>query len=112
VNEFNLVEFPNGSKYIPKNKGAEKMFAGHGISGTYKKVKYGVRFCDAENNPFLFLVCNKDGERFFVSCSSQLGKVWYMYSTSESTEKKVGLDSLSYMEKSELAKRIAKELGY
>lgn len=57
-------------------------------AGTFRVRKDGILFSDLTGEPRLYLVANRHGERFFVSCSRQSdGKTRYMYSTSTLDER-------------------------
>ena len=95
-----LITFPNGSCYVPSNRElVNSLFApinGQTASGTFKVLSNGIRFHQANGEPFLFLVANKHSERFFVSCSRQSnGQIRYHYSTSSTDAKTLGLPESS-----------------
>lgn len=81
-------------------------------SGFFKVRKNGVLFLDLDGNPFAFLVANKHGERFFVTCrkTDETGELRFMYSLCLTDLKKLGLEHLSFLKKMETAERIWREV--
>lgn len=75
-------------------------------SGTYKVKPKGIMFFDLKGEPQAFLVANQYGERFFVDCwrAEVKGKrrLTYLYSTTQSTQKFLGIEGLSYTQQHEL----------
>jgi hypothetical protein len=65
-------------------------------SGTYKVRKGGVLFLNAKGEPFAFLVANRHGERFFVSCSKQEGGIFYMFGLADLDKALLGLSGYGY----------------
>jgi len=65
----------------------------HTASGVFKVRKNGILFLGGDGDPFAFLVANRFGERFFVSCrKNELGKgIRFFFSLMESDEKKLGV---------------------
>jgi len=62
-------------------------------SGVFKVRKNGILFLGGDGNPFAFLVANRFGERFFVSCrKNELGKgIRFFFSLTVSDEKRLGM---------------------
>lgn len=79
---------------------------GKTAAGFYNKRARGILFSRPSGEPWFFLVANKWGERFFVSCGQVNGRVFYMHSMSERDEQAVGIDGLKYSQQRELAKSI------
>lgn len=84
---------------------------GRTAAGFYKKRSAGVLFSRPSGEPWFFLVANKWGERFFVSCGQVNGRTVFMHSMSERDEQAVGIDGLKYSEKGELAESIWNSLN-
>lgn len=74
--------------------------------GFYRKRRNGVMFFKPDGEPFAFLVANKYGERFFVTCSKVSGKTWFSYALTEADEKRIGLSGATYRAKIETAERV------
>ena len=79
-------------------------------SGTIQKMRNGVLFLDDKKKPFMFLVNNKYGERFFVSATEVEGKIHYMYGLSEYDARIAGIHELGYSGERELADQIVEQL--
>ena len=81
-------------------------------SGFFKVRKNGVLFLAADGNPFAFLVANKHGERFFVTCrkAAETGRLRYMYTLVESDIQKLGLVGVAFAKKVEIAERIWRDV--
>lgn len=76
---------------------ASLFHSGGTSSGCFKVTSKGVLFMLPDGSPFAFLVANRHGERFFVSCSRQSdGRVRYMYSTALRDEARLGLAGMGY----------------
>ena len=77
-------------------------------SGLFKVRKNGVLFLGGDGTPFAFLVANRFGERFFVSCSKNENPkgIRYLYSLMDSDKLKLGLNGLGYMNELEVASRV------
>ena len=77
-------------------------------SGIFKVRKNGILFLGGDGNPFAFLVANRFGERFFVSCSKNENPkgIRYLYSLMDSDKLKLGLNGLGYMNELEVASRV------
>ena len=78
--------------------------------GVIRKHKGGFAFLDDNKEPFMFLVDNKYNEQFFVTCHKVEGKTRFLFSTTEATGKRMGLDKLGHKETDELAKSLAIQL--
>ena len=66
-------------------------------NGTYKVKRNGILFSKANGEPFAFLVANRHGERFFVSCSRQEdGKIRYMFGISKREEMLLGIREMGW----------------
>ncbi len=85
---------------------------GRTASGFYKTRKTGVAFHKADGALFAFLVCNRHGERFFVSASTDSGRPRYMFSTSTPDEERLGIAGLGWTAQHDEAARIATQLGF
>ena len=82
MNVQKIVGFPSGAWFAPSLSAlASSLFQSGGTaSGFFKVRKHGVLFCRGNGNPWFFLVANKHGERFFVSCGRQSdGRTVYMH---------------------------------
>lgn len=75
-------------------------------ANTYKARKRGIMFFDEQGEPFAFLVANRHGERFFVSCFNTCEGVRYMYALTSAATEKMGLAELSYREEKETAYKV------
>jgi len=81
-------------------------------SGTFKIRKNGILFCKPNGDPFAFLVINKFGERFFVTCSKQPdGRIRYMFGLCELDKAALGLASLGFTAERNEAERVADSLN-
>jgi len=80
-------------------------------SGVFKLRKNGVLFLGGDGNPFAFLVANRFGERFFVSCrKNEFGKgIRYLFSIMDSDEKRLGMPE-SKREQYAIAARLWNEI--
>lgn len=79
--------------------------------GAIRKMKGGFLFMDDTKKPFMFLVNNKHGERFFVSATEVEGKIHYMYGLSEYDSRIAGIHELGYLGEIELANQIVEQLN-
>lgn len=97
--EFNGRTFAkNDAEFV-----ASLFNSGGTCSGFYKRRKDGIALYDMQNNPRVFLVSNKFGERFSVSMTrNSAGKLFYMHGLSESDALFVGTDTLGYAEEKTL----------
>ncbi len=83
------------------------LFEGGGTAnGTFKVRKDGVLFLNAKGEPFAFLVANRHGERFFVSCSKREGGIFYMFGLADSDASLLGISSLGYKARGDEAIRV------
>jgi hypothetical protein len=81
---------------------------GRTASGTFRKLSGGILFRDLKGEKRAFLVMNKQGEKFFVSCfQDEKGKTFFMNALSSNDERFLGIHGLSFSEKSILAHNIA-----
>ena len=80
-------------------------------SGVFKVRKNGILFLSGDGNPFAFLVANRFGERFFVSCrKNELGKgIRYFFSITDADEKRLGMPE-SIQGKDAIASRLWNEI--
>jgi hypothetical protein len=80
-------------------------------SGVFKVRKNGILFLGGDGNPFAFLVANRFGERFFVSCrKNELGKgIRFFFSLMQSDEKRLGMPE-SKREQHAIAARLWDEI--
>jgi len=109
-----FIRLPSGSLYVKKDSMiAETLFCRGGTArGTFKRLKRGIKFFDQHGKEQFFLVDNAHNEQFFVSCwkgETSGGKTRYMYSTSESDEKAIGIHGMSYGDACRYAEKLAKE---
>jgi len=82
MNVQKIVGFPSGAWFAPSLSAlASSLFQSGGTaSGFFKVRKHGVLFHHGNGEPFVFLVANKHGERFFVSCGRQSdGRTVYLH---------------------------------
>lgn len=80
------VRFPSGVCFSPsKSALVSSLFnPGGTASGFFKMRANGILFCRGNGDAWFFLVANKHGERFFVTCGKQSdGRTVYMHSLSE-----------------------------
>ena len=80
------------------------------IDGVYKRSSRGITFYDPAGEPFGFLVTNRHGERFFVTCSLNAGKIYYMHSTCSITERRLGISDMGLIDQRDLADLIVDTL--
>ena len=83
----------------------------HTASGIFKVRKNGILFLSGDGTPFAFLVANRFGERFFVSCrKNELGKgIRYFFSIMDADEKRLGMPE-SIQGKHAIASRLWNEI--
>jgi len=72
-------------------------------NATYERRAGGILFRDADRTPFAFLVANRHGERFFVSCHLTAHGLRYLFSTCADDERRLGIATLGYGERQRLA---------
>lgn len=84
-----------------------KPHEGKTASGTFQKLENGILFKDIKGEKRAFLVMNKHGEKFFVSCCDIKGKVSFSFSLSDPDENFLGISGLSHSEETLLAEKIA-----
>lgn len=77
-------------------------------SGIFKVRKNGILFLGGDGTPFAFLVANRFGERFFVSCSKNENPkgIRYLYSLMDSDKLKLGFNGIGYKNELEIASRV------
>jgi hypothetical protein len=112
-NESVIINIGNAA-FTTKEKLIDTLFHpinGKTADGFYKKRARGILFSRPSGEPWFFLVANKWGERFFVSCGQVNGRTVYMHSMSERDEQAVGIDGLRYSQKGELAGAIWNSLS-
>ncbi len=86
---------------------------GRTANGYCVKRKGGVAFHKPDGEIFAFLVCNRHGERFFVSVGTNgAEQTVYMHSTSSADEARLGLAGLRYLAQHDEASRVASLLGF
>ena len=69
-----------------------KPVEGKTLDGIYKKRKHGIALNRGDGSPWMFLVANRWGERFFVSAHRlENGKTWYSNSLKKLDEAAIGL---------------------
>ena len=73
---------------------------------SYKMRKRGILFYNEKAEPFLYLCANSESSPFFVSCSINNNKIYYMNSTSSLDDKKLGFDKMAYSARINLAREI------
>lgn len=98
--------------YFSENKKSlvQSLFSpinGRTASGTWQKLKGGILFRDPKGEKRAFLVINKWGEKFFVSCYEQNAKTFYMNALSTKDEEFLGLKGATMSEESRIAETIA-----
>ena len=79
--------------------------SGGTCNGTFHVRKGGILFKNAKGENFAFLVANRHGERFLVSCSDHNGKTVYHYALSDADAVTLGVSSLKYSEQHSEAER-------
>lgn len=94
----------------------DSLFSGPSTaSGTYEVRKNGILFRDLKGHARAFLVANKQGERFFVSCSESVSKagrkaIRYMNALCALDELFLGVRGVSYCEEHYLASSLWEQL--
>lgn len=111
-----IIETAPGIYFCRTSKEAtETLFKprnGRTASGFYKPRKGGFLLHDMAGKPFAFLVNNRHGERFFVSCSRHDdGRIHFAFALSSLDEKRLGIETLSYSEERDLAESICTTLA-
>ena len=82
---------------------------GRTLDGIYKKRKNGIALNRPDGEPWMFLVANRWGERFFVSATRlDDGKTWYSYGLSKKDEKFI---SEGYLERCQIAEKVWQEVN-
>lgn len=102
------ITFPSGVWFAPSSRNlVSSLFAPGGTaSGTYKLRKGGIMFYCGNGDPWFFLVANRHGERFFVSCGKQSdGRTVYFHALSTLDEEALGVGD-SIRKECELAESI------
>lgn len=86
----------------------ESLFnAGGTASGMFRVRKGGILFLSGKGEPFAFLVANRHGERFFVSCSRHdNGKIVYAFGLGSGDESALGLSGMGYSAQGAEASRV------
>ena len=100
--QFNNIQFIKLSK-----NSNETTLVDNNAQFFYKATKKGVKFFDKDKNIFAYLAVH-EGTPFFVSASDYDGKTRYMYSTTKTTEKMLGLENLTFRQGQDAAEK-AKE---
>ena len=102
----------NGNTFTTAGDFIETLFSpinGKTAAGFYAKKKNGILFHKPDGSPWFFLVANKHGERFFVSCGTANNRLFYMNALCSSDEKQLGIEGMKYSEEIALAERIWEE---
>lgn len=112
--QIKRVTFPSGIYFVRTDKDViNSLFEDkQTASGTFKRFKRGVMFYDMQKNPLFYLVCNKYGERFFVSCGKHNGKTFYMHALTNTTEKLLGFDTMKYSDEAYFARSIGTDFDF
>jgi hypothetical protein len=77
-----------------------------GPAGFWDHHQDGVLLMDRDRKPFAYVVNNRQGERFFVSCSqNDDGKVWFMHGLDERAAARLGLPD-SYLGRLDVARTV------
>jgi len=80
-------------------------------TGTFKKRKWGILFLE-NDVPFAYMVANKYGERFFVTCSlHDDNRIHYMYGLADSDKEKLGLADFTFSQERSEAEKIWENLS-
>ncbi|MGF6281808.1 hypothetical protein ABH908_000159 [Pseudomonas frederiksbergensis] len=100
-----------GKKWIPAAKviAETDTKADSSVSGFYKRLNAGIRFYGLDGELFACLITNRHGV-FFVTAHTTPEGTWFMHSTSEHTERMLGIEGLGYMAQKDLEQRIVDEL--
>lgn len=100
-----------GARFVDK-KLAVAAGAASEFRGTFQKRRTGVLFETKDGKPFAFLVANRHGERFFVTCSRQEdGRIRYMFSLCSLDARVLGFEGESYTQERDVAQRVWGELS-
>lgn len=80
--------------------------------GYYRVMKNGIKLMDHQKQPIMFIVNNRHGEQFIVSCKKlDNGKTLYSYALSSSDEELIGFDKLGYREQIEATKQAIESIN-
>lgn len=108
LNTNKILKVGNAA-FTAKRKMIDTLFEpinGKTAAGFYQKRARGILFSRPNGKPWFFLVANKWGERFFVSCGQVDGRVFYMHALSQRDEETLGIDGLKYSQIRELAESV------
>ncbi|MHC5194844.1 hypothetical protein ACYSUW_13915 [Pseudomonas frederiksbergensis] len=99
-----------GKKWIPAAKviAETDTKADSSVSGFYKRLNAGIRFYGLDGELFACLITNRHGV-FFVTAHTTPEGTWFMHSTTEHTERMLGINELGYMAQKDLEQRIVDE---
>lgn len=101
-----------GRKWIPaaKDPALTSTNGDESVTGFYTQRAGGVLFYGLDGQPFAFLVANKHRERFFVTAHQTPEGHRYMFTTTECSERRLGIEGMGYRDEQQLAESIADEL--
>lgn len=111
--ESKRITFPSGVWFAESLEAlTESLFSPGGTaSGWYQKRKRGILFRRGNGDPWFFLVANRHGERFFVSCGTQSdGRTVYFHALSSLDEKVLGMPA-SCSARNEVAESVWKRFS-
>lgn len=81
---------------------------GKTLDGYYKRLKRGIKFFMPNGELFAYLCANEPWYCFFVNAFVFEGKTHYQYSTSDMTEARLGIASMTHSEQINLSTAIWK----
>jgi hypothetical protein len=101
-----------GRKWIPaaKDPALTSTNGDESVTGFYTQRAGGVLFYGLDGQPFAFLVANKHRERFFVTAHQTAEGLRYMFTTTECSERRLGIEGMGYRDERQLAESIVDEL--
>ena len=103
------IQFPSGLYFVKGHRAlAETVFRKGGTaSGYYQARKNGVLFSRPNGEPWFFLVINRYGERFFVSCGTRSDGCTVYFHALSSNDTETLFPRLSYGERHAIARELA-----
>ena len=104
-----------GKKYARNNAElVDTLFQGPvTATGFYRPLKNGVLLMDHQKKPFAAAVRDMHSSACFFVNASRLenGRTWYNFGTDEFSERKLGIDGLTYSQQHDAAKAVIQQAG-
>ena len=103
----------NGLKFAKNNSElVDSLFASGGTcAGLYKRTKNGTKLYMPNGELFAYIVHNPKQGYFAVSAGIRNGKAFYLFSTTGAGERYLKLDTVPYLEQSDMIREFAEKFN-